>query len=118
MKLSIWATNPFTLLNEAPLSDLLARMENQISIWLSQDAWGRGVVEVDIRVPLQPQISLRLVSGKVVQDHVDFLIRMLRHNGVHKVEELSAPAALIVLPVTSPVPTCSAANKVVVPFRL
>ena len=54
-------------------------------------------MEVDVRVPRQPHVPLRLVGREVVQDHVKFLARMLRHHSVHEVEELDPPAALIVL---------------------
>ena len=33
------ATRSLTLVKEAPLSDCEVRIENQISIWLSQEAW-------------------------------------------------------------------------------
>jgi hypothetical protein len=38
MKASMWTTSCSTLVNEAPLSDFPVRIENQISIWLSQEA--------------------------------------------------------------------------------
>ena len=79
---------------------------------------GRGIVEVDIRVPLQPHVSLRLVSGQVVQDYVDFLARMLCHNGVHKVEELGSPAAPVVLAGDLPGSDMHRGEQGVVPFRL
>ena len=39
MKASMCATSSGTLVKDAPSSDLLARIENQISIWLSHEAW-------------------------------------------------------------------------------
>jgi hypothetical protein len=76
MKLSIWETNSFTLLNDAPLSDLPARMENQISIWLSQAGGvSGGVVEVGVRVPLQPHVPLRLVRAQPWRGHASSALR-------------------------------------------
>jgi hypothetical protein len=39
MKLSMCLISSRTLPNEAPSSDLPARIENQISIWFDHDAW-------------------------------------------------------------------------------
>ena len=47
---------------------LRATIENQISTWLSQLAWVGGEVEVDVLVPCQPQIPLRLVGLEVAAD--------------------------------------------------
>ncbi len=52
MKASIWAMSSLRLVKDAPLSDFADRIENQISIWLSQEAWVGGtqvlVREVDL----------------------------------------------------------------------
>ena len=47
---------------------LRATIENQISTWLSQLAWVGSEVEVDVFVPCQPQIPLRLVGLEVAAD--------------------------------------------------
>jgi hypothetical protein len=39
MKASMWAMRSLTLAKDAPVSDFEVRIENQISIWLSQEAW-------------------------------------------------------------------------------
>jgi hypothetical protein len=39
MKALMWAINSLRELNEVPASALAAKIENQISIWLSQDAF-------------------------------------------------------------------------------
>ena len=49
---------------------------------------------------------------------MDLLALILLDDAVHEVEELQPSAAFVMPPVTWPVPTSSAANKVVVPFRL
>src|SRR6476620_12278843 len=58
---------------------------------------GRGEVEVDVLVPCQPQIPLRLVGLEVVEDHVDLPARVIGDHVVHEVEELEATPALAVL---------------------
>jgi hypothetical protein len=47
----------------------------------------RREIKVDIFVPGQPAVVSRLVSVQVVQDHADFLARMLDHHLVHKVQK-------------------------------
>ena len=57
----------------------------------------RRIVEVDIRMPLQPHVPLRLVGGEVVQDHLNFLALMVGYDAIHEVEELDPATALVVL---------------------
>ena len=58
-------------------------------------AVGRGEVKADVAVAGEPAIALGLVGRKVVEDDVDFLARIGRDNAIHEVEELDAPATLV-----------------------
>ena len=51
---------------------------------------GGCVVEPDVRVASQPAVVLRFVGIQVVQDDVEFGVRVQRDEAVHEVEELSA----------------------------
>jgi hypothetical protein len=55
---------------------------------------GRREVELDVSLPGQPQIPLRLVGLKVVEDHVDLPVWLIDDHLVHEVEELEAAPAL------------------------
>jgi len=73
-----------------------------------------------ILAPGQPLIRLRArVCGEVVKDHMSFLGGMPRRYLVHEFKELTRAAPEKHLPVTSPVPVSSAANRLVfLPWRL
>ncbi len=62
----------------APLSALRARIENQISTWLSQE----------------PAVAPGLVGPQVVEDGVDLLVGVIGDHVVHEGEELGAAPAL------------------------
>jgi hypothetical protein len=57
---------------------------------------GRRVVEMHVLVALQPHVVLWLVRGEIVEDDMDFALRMGGDDLVHEVEELDAPASLVV----------------------
>ena len=118
MKLSMWAINSDRPAKEAPLSDRPARIENQTSIWLSQEPWVGRIVEMHVPMACQPLIAPRLVGGQIVEDDVKLAVGICRHDAVHEVEKLDAPAPPIVAAATLPVATSRAANNVVVPCRL
>ena len=76
----------------APSRVLRARIENQISTWLSQEAWVGVKWKWTLSVPGQPQIPLGLVGLEVVEDDVDLLVWVVGHHLVHEVEELERGA--------------------------
>ena len=49
-----------------------------------------------VGVKLEPAILLRFVSVQVVEDHVDFALRVLGHDLVHEIEKFATAAARIV----------------------
>jgi hypothetical protein len=102
----------------APIKARLERTENQTSVWLSQDAWVGGEVKTDVFVVRQPPIIFGLVGVEIVQNDVNFAARLVGGDAVHEIQELDAPTALVIPALTSPVVTSSAANRVVVPWRL
>src|SRR4030065_16639 len=54
------------------------------------------IVKMNMRMALQPVVSLGLMSVKVIQHHVDFFIRIACYHFVHKIQKLPASAALVV----------------------
>jgi hypothetical protein len=73
---------------------------------------GRDEMKVDVWVAGQPAIVFGFVSVEIVEDDVQFAVRIRGHEAVHKMQKFNPP------PVTSPVATSRAANNVVVPCRL
>jgi len=61
----------------------------------------RSVMEVDVGISRKPAIVLGLVGVKVIQDDMEFLLRIMRHNLIPEVEKLPATPARVVGP---PVP--------------
>src|SRR5208282_4311092 len=96
MKASMWAMSSLRLVKDAPLSDCVDRIENQISIWLRPGGVGRRVVEINVLVALEPDVALGLADGEIVEDDVDFALRMGGDDPVHEIEELDASASFIV----------------------
>ena len=96
MKASMWALSWSRASKETPLRDLLARIENQISTWLSQEAWVGRVVEMHVGVAGEPQVELRLVGGEIVEDDVDLSIGIGGGDLVHEGEEFDPPAPFAV----------------------
>jgi hypothetical protein len=56
----------------------------------------RGEMKPDVLVAAEPAIVFGFVGVEVVQDDVNFPVRMLGDDAVHKVRELDAPAAAVV----------------------
>ena len=69
-------------------------MLNQISTWLSYEAWVG--VKMHVLVASKPEIAIRLVGFQVIQDDVNLPPGTSLHNAVHEVQELDPPAAAIV----------------------
>ena len=69
-------------------SALFHRMLNQISTSLSHEAW------VDVWVFRQPAVDLGFVGVQVIQDDVNFLIRVVHNEFVHKAQKLPSSASL------------------------
>jgi len=84
MKASMWAMSSLRLVKDAPLSDCVDRIENQISIWLRPGGVGRRVVEINVLVALEPDVALGLADGEIVEDDVDFALRMGGDDPVHE----------------------------------
>jgi len=59
---------------------------------------GRRVMAMDINVPRQPHVALRLVGRKVVEDHVGLAVRVACHDLVHEVEKFDLSGSLLVRP--------------------
>jgi len=57
-------------------------------------AVGRRVMEMHGLVTGQPEITLGLTGGEIVEDHMDLPIGMVGDDPVHEGEELDPPAAL------------------------
>jgi len=66
--------------------------KNQTSTWLSQEAWGRGEVKMDILVTPQPTIVFGLMGVQVVQDDVNLAAWVIDDDAVHEMQEFDAPA--------------------------
>src|SRR3984957_7933332 len=56
---------------------------------------GRRKMEMDVLVPRQPAVVGGLVGVEIVQNPMDLPAGMFGHQAVHEIEELDAPAALI-----------------------
>ena len=56
---------------------------------------GRGKMEMDVLVPSQPAVVFGLVGIEIVQNHMDLAAGMFGNQAVHEIQELDAPAALI-----------------------
>ena len=59
-------------------------------------AVGRGEMEADVWVAGEPAFALGLVGRKIVEDDVDLLAWIGGDDAVHEIEELDAPATLVV----------------------
>ena len=57
---------------------------------------GWSEMKMDIGVSSQPTILFWLVAGKIIQNHVNFLIEMSGQDSVHKLEEFPAASAPVV----------------------
>ncbi len=57
---------------------------------------GWGVVEMDPGIALQPPIALAFVDVEIVQDDMDVLVGVFGEQLFHEVQEVHAPAALVV----------------------
>ena len=53
-------------------------------------------MEVDVLIPFQPHVALGLVGGEIVEDNMNFAPRIGGDDLVHEIEELDAPAFLVV----------------------
>ena len=58
-------------------------------------AVGRGEVKANVRVADAPSLALGLMGREIVEDDMDLLARIGGDDAVHEVEELDAPAALV-----------------------
>src|SRR5215831_1272573 len=56
---------------------------------------GRRKMEMDVLVPSQRAVVFRLVGIEIVQNHMDLAAVMFGNQAVHEIQELDAPAALI-----------------------
>ncbi len=79
---------------------------------------GLACVEMNVLMAFEPHVAGGLVSGQIVENDMDLARRISGDHPVHEIEELDAATSLIGRPTTSPLPTLSAANSVVVPCRL
>src|SRR5215831_319694 len=57
---------------------------------------GRRKMEMDVLVPRQPAVVFGLVGIEIVQNHMDLPAGMVGNQAVHEIQELDAPAALLV----------------------
>ena len=57
---------------------------------------GWSEMKMHIGVSSQPAILFWLVAGKIIQNHVNFLIEMSGQYSVHELEEFPAPPAPVV----------------------
>ena len=57
---------------------------------------GWSEMKMHIGVSSQPTILFWLVAGKIIQNHMNFLIAMSGQDSVHELEELPAPPAPVV----------------------
>ena len=57
---------------------------------------GWSEMKMHVGVSSQPTILFWLVAGKIIQNHMDFLIEMSGQDSVHELEEFPAPAAPVV----------------------
>ena len=102
----------------APSRVLRARIENQISTWLSQVAW----VGVKWKWTYLCRVSHRARLGlwvlRLSRHDVDLAVGIIGGHVIHEVEELGTPPALGVLGFDLAGGDSSAVNRVVVPRRL
>jgi hypothetical protein len=70
-----WAGGLVVGFDESVDVGLPARIENQSSTWLSQDARGWRKMEVHVWMALQPAVILRLVRVEIVEDDMDLVQR-------------------------------------------
>ena len=57
---------------------------------------GRRKMKVYIGMTLQPTVLFGLMGTQVIKHYMDFLIRLIGNNLIHKIQKLPAPAAGIV----------------------
>ena len=57
---------------------------------------GWSEMKMHIGVSSQPAILFWLVAGKIIQNHMDFLIEMSGQDSVHELEEFTATTAPVV----------------------
>ena len=57
---------------------------------------GWSEMKMHIGVSSQPTILFGLVAGKIIQNHMNFLIKISGQDSVHELEELPAPPAPVV----------------------
>src|ERR1700720_4066023 len=57
---------------------------------------GWSEMKMHVGVSSQPTILFWLVAGKIIQNHMNFLIAMSGQDSVHELEELPAPPAPVV----------------------
>ena len=96
MKASMAARSCRTEVKLAPSRVLRARIEHQISTWLSQLAWVGVKWKWTCLCRVSP-IALGLVGLEIVEHDVDLAVGIIGDHVVHEVEELGAPPALGVL---------------------
>ena len=78
-----WAT-PVKL---APRRDWPARIDNQHSTCLSQEAC-QGEVEMNVFVTGSPAVALRLMGIEIVENDVDLAPVMCRHDTAYEIEHI------------------------------
>ena len=107
-------------LEDAALEPLLGQLGEEAFDRVEPGGRGRGEVEVEPRMPFEPGANLgMLVRRIVVDDQVQVPPgRGLAVDLVEKADELLMPVAAMHWPMTRPSSTSSAANSVVVPWRL
>ena len=52
-------------------------------------------MKMHIRMTLDPVVPFGFMGSQIVHNHMDFFIRMVRNNLVHKIQKLSAAATLV-----------------------
>ena len=62
----------------------------------SYNGVGWREMKMHVGVSSQPTILFWLVSGKIIQNHMDFLIEMSGQDSVHELDEFPATAASVV----------------------
>ena len=107
-------------LEDAALEPLPGQFGEEAFDGIEPGGRGRGEVEMEPRMPFEPGADLgMLVRGVVVDDQVQLpLGRGLAVDLVEEADEFLMPMAAMHWPMTRPSSTSSAANSVVVPWRL
>jgi len=77
-----------------PLERVTAELAEPDFDLVEPGSMGRGVVEVNILVSLQPTVVLGLMGIEVVQDDVNLLVTVLGDHLIHECEKFHPPAAL------------------------